>query len=52
MTDTTPAPEDTPAGRPVPAKPGAARIREINDTIRYADVVGVRGRRADRRRGP
>ena len=36
MTDTTPAPEDTPAGRPVPAKPGAARIREINDTIRYA----------------
>lgn len=27
MTETT---------RPVPAKPGAARIREINDTIRYA----------------
>ena len=26
----------TDTSRPVPAKPGAARIREINDTIRYA----------------
>ncbi|KRE62953.1 hydrogen peroxide-dependent heme synthase [Nostocoides sp. Soil756] len=26
----------TPTERPAPAKPGAARIREINDTIRYA----------------
>jgi chlorite dismutase len=30
------APAAPSAGRPAPAKPGAARIREINDTIRYA----------------
>ena len=38
--DPTPGPLLTPVapapGRPAPAKPGASRIREINDTIRYA----------------
>jgi chlorite dismutase len=46
-------PPTGPAGRPVAAKPGAARIREINDTIRYAmwSVFSLRTPLGDADRG-